>query len=62
MEEIKKGNVVGLKSGSISMTVEDIGDYSGGGGPRDGVACVWYEGNMIARAVFDRAVLRIIET
>ena len=60
MAEIKKGDVVGLKSGGVSMTVESVGDYSPVG-PEDGVACVWYEGKQVMRDVFDRAVLRFIE-
>lgn len=60
MAEIKKGDVVGLKSGGVTMTVEALGDYSPTG-PDDGIACVWHEGSKVMRDVFDRAVLRIIE-
>ena len=60
MAEIKKGNVVGLKSGGVSMTVESVGDYSPAG-PDDGAACVWHDGNKVMRDVFDCAALRVLE-
>jgi uncharacterized protein YodC (DUF2158 family) len=60
MTEIKKGDVVGLKSGGAAMTVESLGDYSPTG-PEDGVACVWYEDKKIVRDVFDRASLRVLD-
>ena len=39
MAEIKKGDVVGLKSNGVTMTVESLGDYHPTG-PEDGIACV----------------------
>ncbi len=60
MAEIRKGNVVGLKSGSVSMVVESVGDYSPTG-PEDGAACVWHEGSKIMRDAFDCAVLHVFD-
>lgn len=44
MAEIKKGDVVRLKSGGPKMTVEEVGDY-GPLGPENGAKCTWFEGN-----------------
>jgi uncharacterized protein YodC (DUF2158 family) len=58
MSEIKKGDVVQLKSGGPRMTVQDFGDYSSSvAGIQDGVVCVWFEKNKQQTEVFDRAVL-----
>ena len=56
-EDFQKGDVVQLKSGGPSMTVQDIGDFTGSSGIQDGVLCVWFEGKKRESEVFDRAVL-----
>jgi uncharacterized protein YodC (DUF2158 family) len=43
MADFKKGDLVQVKSGGPAMTVSDVGNYGGfGGGPEDGVKCVWF--------------------
>lgn len=61
MAEIKKGDRVELKSGGPIMTVEDVGDFSGSLGAKDGVKCVWFDAknNNPMEKVFDRAVLKL---
>lgn len=54
MDEIKKGDVVRLKSGGPSMTVQDVGDFVT---VTDGAQCVWFEGKKRYEHVFDRATL-----
>lgn len=62
MDEFKKGDVVQLKSGGPSMTVANVGDYSGMGmGPKDGIKCDWFEKNVRKTEVFDRATLKHAE-
>jgi uncharacterized protein YodC (DUF2158 family) len=60
--EIRKGDVVMLKSGGPRMTVQSIGE------PRPGlpqnskwVHCIWFEGNVINEYNFDDCVLTIVE-
>ncbi|MBT8766874.1 YodC family protein [Metapseudomonas boanensis] len=63
MSEIKKGDVVQLKSGGPKMTVEDVGNYGGMGmGPEHGAKCVWFEKNKAEQKVFDVAVLVKVAT
>jgi uncharacterized protein YodC (DUF2158 family) len=56
-EEFQKGDVVQLKSGGPTMTVQDIGDFTSSG-IEDGVLCVWFDGKKKYSEVFDRSVLR----
>ena len=56
MHEIKKGDVVKLKSGGPLMTVENIGAYEATGG-QPGAYCVWFEQGKEYSKVFDPAVL-----
>jgi len=56
-EEFQKGDVVQLKSGGPTMTVQDIGDFSSSG-IQDGILCVWFDGRKKYSDVFDRSVLR----
>lgn len=59
MSSIAKGAVVQLVSGGPKMSVVDVGDYSGGGGPEDGAKCMWFDAkNAKQEAVFDVAVLK----
>jgi uncharacterized protein YodC (DUF2158 family) len=58
MSDVKKGDVVELKSGGPKMTVTDIGDYSPMG-PEEGAKCVWFEKNAQKEHVFDVAVLNV---
>ena len=60
--QIKKGDVVVLKSGGPKMTVQSIGE------PRPGmpgggtwVHCIWFEGNVINEYNFDDCVLTILD-
>lgn len=57
-EEFQKGDVVQLKSGGPTMTVQNIGDFTGSSGIEDGVLCVWFDGKKKYSEVFDRSVLR----
>ena len=55
-DEIKKGDVVRLKSGGPDMTVQNIADYSNYG-IEDGANCVWFDGKTKKQEVFDRLTL-----
>ena len=54
MDDIKKGDIVRLKSGGPAMTVQEVGDY---GYISDGARCVWFDGKTRLQEVFDRATL-----
>jgi uncharacterized protein YodC (DUF2158 family) len=61
MTEIKKGDVVQLKSGGPKMTVTDVGNYGGMQmGPENGAKCTWFEGAKPHERVFDVAVLNTV--
>ena len=49
MPELKKGDLVELKSGGPEMTINQINDAS--------VTCVWFDGTNRQEAVFDVAAL-----
>lgn len=50
-EQFKVGDVVQLKSGSVTMTIEEIDE--------DGdVSCVWFEGKQPQRGSFPVATLQ----
>ena len=60
--ELRKGDVVILKSGGPKMTVQSIGE------PRPGmtngatwVHCIWFEDNVINEYNFDDCVLKVLE-
>lgn len=57
VSDLKKGDVVKLRSGGPNMTVQGLDDYTMSCGIEDGVNCVWFEGNKQHSEVFDRAVL-----
>lgn len=58
MSQFQKGDVVCLKSGGDSMTIEDLGNFSVMGvGPREGAKCVWFSDHEVKRETFDIAVL-----
>lgn len=63
MSQFQKGDLVKLKSGGPVMTVEEVGDYSGGWepGPADGVNCIWFadakSSQQVQQRVFDACVL-----
>ncbi len=48
-EELKVGDVVILKSGSVKMTIEEIDE--------DNVFCVWFEGTQPQRGDFPAITL-----
>ena len=60
MSDIKKGDVVKLKSGGPVMTVQDIDDYSMKGTKEDAL-CLWFDGNDRKEKVFDLCTLIKIE-
>lgn len=49
-EEFVVGDVVQLKSGGESMTIEEI--------DRDEISCVWFEGKNVKRDSFAAATLK----
>jgi len=59
MTEFQIGDVVNLKSGGPSMTISNIGNYSGGFsmGPENGALCIWFEKEKKLESVFDIRVL-----
>jgi len=58
MSDIQKGDVVQLKSGGPVMTVKELGDYSESiVGIKDGVRCVWFDGQKPQEKVFDLSTL-----
>ncbi len=59
MAKFKKGDVVQLKSGGVSMTVADVDDYSNQGKSENGVKCVWQEGAKHFEEVYDEEVLQL---
>ncbi|MEX5664631.1 DUF2158 domain-containing protein [Pseudomonas neuropathica] len=59
MAEFKKGDVVVMRSGGPKMTVVDLGDYSGGLGPKDGVKCQWFDKTKRLEDVFDAESIEI---
>ncbi len=59
MNRFKKGDLVILKSGGPVMTVEDMGDYLMGGGPQNGVKCVWFNGPNRQEALFGEESLEL---
>jgi len=50
MEELKKGDIVKLKSGSLEMTVSEVDAYGG-------VAVVWFSENKLHREGLNKEVL-----
>lgn len=50
--EFKPGDVVQLKSGGETMTVEEVGD--------DYVSCVWFNAKKIERDSFSPIVLKTL--
>lgn len=52
MSDFKIGDVVQLKSGGPTMTVQHVGDYSPRG-PNPGLSCVWFEGKKNHHEIFD---------
>ena len=59
MAEIKKGDVVQLKSGGVDMVVQSVGDYTPHG-PEDGASCVWDVRGEIRKGIFDCAALHVV--
>jgi uncharacterized protein YodC (DUF2158 family) len=58
MSELKKGEIVQLKSGGQIMTISKIGDYEGKCGIKEGALCVWFNKKGEAKEkVFDVSVL-----
>lgn len=63
MSEFKKGDLVQLKSGGPTMTVEKVGTFGGGMGVSgySGAACVWFEGAKVVRDIFAIEALELEE-
>ncbi|WP_339504002.1 YodC family protein [Pseudomonas sp. RL_105y_Pfl2_101] len=57
---IEKGDVVELKSGGPSMTVQTLGNWEMKG-IEDGAMCVWFDGKTKHQDVFDVAVLKPVD-
>lgn len=51
MSELKKGDVVVLKSGGPKMTIEGIGNY--GMTEKYGALCIWFDKTKKYEEVFD---------
>ncbi len=61
-KEIRKGDVVVLKSGGPKMTVQSIGEpMPGMPANSKWIHCIWFEGNVINEYNFDDCVLNILE-
>jgi uncharacterized protein YodC (DUF2158 family) len=56
--ELMIGDVVKLKSGSPTMTIQDIGDYSNHG-IETGVLCVWFDSKGKHEEIFRPEMLAI---
>jgi uncharacterized protein YodC (DUF2158 family) len=57
--QLKRGDVVVLRSGGPRMTIQNLGEQRPG--PLTGtkwVHCIWFEGNMIREYNFDYYVLK----
>jgi len=58
MSELKKGDVVVLKSGGPRMTIRDTGNY---GTIENGAYCVWFDGKKKYEDVFDIDTIKLDE-
>lgn len=58
MSEIKKGDVVVLKSGGPKMTVSELGSWDMKG-IEEGAKCSWFEGSTRHQDIFDIAELKM---
>lgn len=61
-KEIKKGDVVILRSGGPKMTVQSIGEPRPGLPNAKWIHCIWFEGNVINEYNFDECVLKIVQS
>lgn len=60
--DLKKGDVVKLKSGGPLMTIEDIGDYSPFGvNGTDQAKCIWFEKTKKLEGVFELETLEAVK-
>ena len=60
-KQIKKGDIVMLKSGGPKMTVQGIGDTKPG--PMNTVRwirCIWFNENLVNEYNFDEDVLKVV--
>lgn len=57
MNEFQIGDVVKLKSGGPVMTIQNLGDYSGPSGIKNGAFCIWFDGNKQQTSVFEVVTL-----
>lgn len=55
--DFKVGDVVCLKSGGPSMTVEEIGEYFGTSGTH--VKCTWFDGGKRMSEIFHPDTLKL---
>ncbi len=58
--QFKEGDVVSLKSGGPTMTIEGIGDY--GMSIKEKAFCVWFEGTKRHEALFELSSLTPVTT
>jgi uncharacterized protein YodC (DUF2158 family) len=58
--QFKEGDVVSLKSGGPTMTIEGIGTY--GYSTREKAFCVWFEGTKKHDALFELSSLTPVNT
>lgn len=58
MSELKKGDVVYLKSGGPRMTIQNIGDYTR---IKNGACCIWFDGKKKYEDVFDLDTLELAD-
>jgi uncharacterized protein YodC (DUF2158 family) len=61
-EEIRKGDVVILRSGGPKMTVQSIGEPRPGMSNTKWIHCIWFEGNVINEYNFDECVLKVVQS
>jgi uncharacterized protein YodC (DUF2158 family) len=61
-KELKKGDVVMLKSGGPKMTVRNSGENRPGLMPLKWVQCIWFEGNTVYEYNFDQRVLKLVSS
>lgn len=62
MSDFQIGDVVQPKSDSALMTVMELRKNPiEGNGPKNEVACIWYDGKKMQREVFDTKVLKEVK-
>jgi uncharacterized protein YodC (DUF2158 family) len=59
--KVKIGDVVKLKSGGPKMTVNNYDVVTGAYNEKEGIMCVWFEGNTPTRQIFHVDTLEVVE-